>query len=193
MEDAQVRYLAGLKAGDRSVFEEIYKEYFSPLCHYCMRFVGKPEEAEEIVQGLFLKLWIKREELQINTSVNSYLYRAVQNYALNYLHQQKTRGYFKVSDFTEAEEPNVDAQGVMEEDELKNHINSAIANLPEKRRIIFELSRFSDMKYQQIADHLDISIKTVEAQMAKALQSLRLNLKEYLPMVLLFLSSGIIK
>jgi RNA polymerase sigma-70 factor (ECF subfamily) len=190
MEDTQSRYLAGLRAGDRSVFEEIYKEYFSPLCHYCIRFVGKPEEAEEIVQGLFVKLWVKRDELQINTSVNSYLYRAVQNYALNHLQQQKIRGRFRLNDLAETEEPNSDAQGVLEEDELNACIRKTIGDLPEKRRIIFELSRFSDMKYQQIAEHLDISVKTVEAQMAKALQSLRHSLKEYLPLVFLLMSSG---
>ncbi len=188
MEDTQLRYLAGLKAGDKKVFEEIYREYYSPLCFYCLRFVGNSEESEEIVQGLFLKLWVKRFELNINTSVKSYLYRSVQNYALNYLGQQKSRGRYKLDDFIEKLESSVNGHEVLEEEELNQRIHRAISDLPERRRIIFELSRFSEMKYQQIAEHLEISVKTVESQMAKALQSLRESLKDYLPMIaLLFL------
>jgi len=185
MEDAQLRYLAGLRAGDKLIFEEIYREYYSPLCYYCLRFVGNSEESEEIVQGLFLKLWVKRQELQINTSLKSYLYRSVQNYALNYLQQQKNRDVHRLDDFSETEEPNVGAHELMEETELDDRIKNAIAQMPERRRIIFELSRFSELKYQQIAEHLEISVKTVESQMAKALQSLRESLKEYLPMIVL--------
>ncbi len=185
MEDAQLKYLNGLKTGDRKIFEEIYREYYSPLCFYCLRFVGDTEEAEEIVQGLFLKLWVKRHDLQINTSVKSYLYRSVQNYALNHLNQQKNRGVHRLDDYAEAEEPNVDAHELMEESELDSRIKGAIADMPERRRIIFELSRFSDLKYQQIAEQLEISVKTVESQMAKALQSLRESLKDYLPMIVL--------
>lgn len=188
MEDTQLRYLAGLKAGDKKVFEEIYREYYSPLCFYCLRFVGNSEESEEIVQGLFLKLWVKRLELNINTSVKSYLYRSVQNYALNYLGQQKSRGRYKLDDYIEKLESSVNGHEVLEEEELNQRIKRAISDLPERRRIIFELSRFSEMKYQQIAEHLEISVKTVESQMAKALQSLRESLKDYLPMIaLLFL------
>ncbi len=185
MEDAQLRYLAGLKAGDKKIFEEIYREYYSPLCYYCLRFVGSSEESEEIVQGLFLKLWVKRQELKINTSLKSYLYRSVQNYALNYLQQQKNHSVHRLNDFSETEEPNAGAHELMEETELDDRIKNAIAEMPERRRIIFELSRFSELKYQQIAEHLEISVKTVESQMAKALQSLRESLKDYLPMIVL--------
>lgn len=184
MEETQLRYIEGLKSGDKKVFEELYREYYSTLCFYCLRFVGKPEEAEEIVQGLFLKIWIKRNELTINTSVKSYLYRSIQNYAINHLNQQKNRGRFKADDFPDAVEPNINGLEMLEEKELDVRIKKVIANLPERRRMIFELSRFGDLKYQQIADQLEISVKTVEAQMAKALQTLRESLKDYLPLVI---------
>lgn len=183
MDDTQLRYLAGLKTGDKKVFEEIYREYYSPLCFYCLRFVGSTEEAEEIVQGLFLKIWVKRRDLNINTSVKSYLYKSVQNYALNYLSQQKKHGRYNLDDYLNREESTINGHEILEEAELNGRIKNAIADLPEKRRIIFELSRFSEMKYQQIAEHLEISVKTVESQMAKALQSLRESLKEYLPVI----------
>jgi len=183
MEEAQLRYIDGLKAGDKKIFEELYREYYSPLCFYCLRFVGRSEEAEEIVQGVFFKVWLKRDELHINSSVKSYLYRSVQNYALNYLTLQKSRGRHKADDYSETEEPNINGLELMEEAELDVRIKEAISNLPERRRIIFELSRFSDLKYHEIAEHLEISVKTVESQMAKALQSLREALKDYLPML----------
>ncbi|MDP2723846.1 MAG: RNA polymerase sigma-70 factor [Bacteroidales bacterium] len=183
MEEAQFRFITGLKAGDKKIFEELYREYYTPLCFYCLRFVGKHEEAEEIVQGVFFKIWLKREELNINSSLKSYLYRSVQNYAINHLNLQKSRGRYHLDDYTETEEPNINGLEMLEEDELNTRIKEAIARLPERRRIIFELSRFSDLKYHQIADQLEISVKTVEAQMAKALQSLRETLKDYLPML----------
>ena len=91
MLDDQQRLINGLKDGDKKVFEEIYRLYYSPLCFYCLRYVGDMEEAKELVQGLFLKVWLKRKSIEINTSLKSYLYRAVQNYALNYLQQQKIK------------------------------------------------------------------------------------------------------
>jgi len=143
------------------------------------------EEAKEIVQGLFLKIWIKRNELDINTSVKSYLYRAVQNYALNHLHQQKVKQKYIINKAHFPNQSSENGQLKMEEEELKILIKSAVLKLPDKRRKIFELSRYENMKYTQIAEHLTISVKTVEAQMSKSLKYLRQVLKEYLPVLLL--------
>lgn len=183
MEEDQQRLKNGLKEGDKEIFEEIYKSYYSPLCFYCLRYVGDLDEAKEIVQGIFLKIWIKRKELKISSSVKLYLYGAVQNYALNYLQQQKTKNKYinRKLNFPVAHSEN--GQNRMEEEELKRLINSAILKLPSKRREIFELSRFENMKYSQIADQMRISVKTVEAQMSKSLIYLRKVLKEYVPAI----------
>lgn len=178
--DDQQRLRNGLKEGDKEIFEEIYRLYYAPLCFYCMRYVGDMEEAKEIVQGLFLKIWIKRDDIEINTSVKSYLYRAVQNYALNYLQQQKIKQKYIIEKEHFPVHQSQNGQLKLEEEELKKVIKRAILKLPEKRRKIFELSRFEDMKYNQIAEHLAISVKTVEAQMSKSLSYLRVVLKEYL-------------
>ena len=183
--DDQQRLRKGLKDGDKKIFEEIYRLYYSPLCFYCMRYVGDMEEAKEIVQRLFLKIWIKRDRIEINTSLKSYLYRAVQNYALNYLQQQKIKQKYIIDKTHFPAQPSENGQLKLEEEELKKVIKNAISKLPEKRRKIFELSRFEDMKYNQIAEHLAISVKTVEAQMSKSLQYLRIVLKEYLTIWLL--------
>jgi RNA polymerase sigma-70 factor (ECF subfamily) len=181
----QQRLINGLKNGDKKVFEEIYRLYYSPLCFYCLRYVGDMEEAKELVQGMFLKIWIKRNKIEIASSLKSYLYKAVQNYALNYLQQQKIKQKYVVDREHFPAQPSENGQLKLEEKELKEVIKNAILNLPEKRRKIFELSRFEDMKYKQIAEHLAISVKTVEAQMSKSLQYLRTVLKEYLPTWLL--------
>jgi len=89
--DELKRLQKGLREGDIGVFEEIYRLYYAPLCFYCLRYVGDMEEAKEIVQGLFLKIWLRKEDLKITTSVKSYLYKSVQNYALNYLKQEQVR------------------------------------------------------------------------------------------------------
>jgi len=183
--DDQQKLRKGLKEGNKEIFEEIYRQYYSPLCFYCMRYVGDIEEAKEIVQGLFLKIWIKRNELDINTSVTSYLYRAVQNYALNHLHQQKVKQKYIINKAHFPNQPSENGHQKMEEEELKKLIKSAVLKLPDKRRKIFELSRYENMKYTQIAEHLTISVKTVEAQMSKSLKYLRQVLKEYLPVLLL--------
>ena len=185
MMDDQHKLRKGLREGNKEIFEEIYRQYYSPLCFYCMRYVGDIEEAKEIVQGLFLKIWIKRNELDINTSVKSYLYRAVQNYALNHLHQQKVKQKYIINKAHFPNQSSENGQLKMEEEELKILIKSAVLKLPDKRRKIFELSRYENMKYTQIAEHLTISVKTVEAQMSKSLKYLRQVLKEYLPVLLL--------
>lgn len=186
--DDQQRLIYGLRKGDKKIFEEIYRLYYTPLCFYCLRYVGEMEEAKEAVQTIFLTLWLKRREIEITTSVKSYLYKAVQNYALNQLQQEKTRQKYIVRKAHFAALNSENGEHRMEEEELKKVIKLAILNLPEKRREIFELSRFEDMKYAQIAKRLAISVKTVEAQMSKSLEYLRKVLKEYLPHIILFIS-----
>lgn len=183
--DDQQKLRKGLKEGNKEIFEEVYRRYYSPLCFYCVRYVGDIEEAKEIVQSLFLKIWIKRNELNINTNVKSYLYRAVQNYALNHLHQQKIKQKYIINKAHFPKQISENGQLKLEEEELRNMIKSAVLKLPDKRRKIFELSRYENMNYTQIANHLTISVKTVEAQMTKSLKYLRQVLKEYLPVFLL--------
>ncbi len=184
MSEDRHRFIDGLKNGDKVVFEEIYRLYYTPLCYYCTRYVGDIADAEEIVQNLFFKLWMNRETNDITVSIKSYLYRSVQNYALNHLSQNKVKDKYIV-DKTHISTPYYDnGHQKMEEEELQKILKIAILQLPDKRRKIFELSRFNGMKYSQIAEQLSISVKTVETQMTKALKTLRVALKEYLPFLL---------
>lgn len=183
LEDQQ-RLSKGLKDGNKKIFEEIYKAYYPQLCFYCLRYVGDMEEAKEIVQGLFFKIWLKRKDLKINSSIKSYLYSAVQNYALNHLQQKKIQHKYIIHKVNFPIQHNENGLNRLEEQELSLLIKSAILKLPNKRREIFELSRFENLKYSQIAEQMRISVKTVESQMSKSLNFLRKALNEYMPVLL---------
>jgi len=194
MNDNQDNTIVGLKNGDKAIFEAVYREYYTQLCYYCVKYVENFEDAEGIVQDLFVKLWDMHKDLKINTSLNAYLYRAVQNYALNFLKKKKTKDKYFVVNADVSKDVHESGLVKMEEDELRVILKHAILNLPEKRREIFELSRFDGLKNSKIANELSISVKTVESQMTKALKYLRIVLKDYSPIIMLYyLISSVLK
>ena len=172
-----------IKEGNEQAFEKIFREYFKSLHAYAYTFMKDDEQAEEIVQNVFCRIWEKRVLLKTDGSLKAYLYRAVHNESLNYLKHQKTRTAFRVLHQDE-EHTSPEASDKLMVAELDGHIRKALQELPLQCRIIFQLSRFENLKYQQIADQLNISVKTVENQMGKALKVLRLKLAEFLPIVL---------
>jgi len=186
MIDNPDKIIEGLKNGDKLVFKRVYREYYTPLCYYCVKYVENFEDAEGIVQDLFVKLWDMHESLVINSSLNAYLYRAVQNYALNFLSRKKTKAKYIAVNSNISNITHDSGLVKMEEEELRLLLKHAILKLPEKRRRIFELSRFDGYKYSKIATELSISVKTVEAQMTKALKYLRIILKDYTPLLVLY-------
>ncbi len=181
MDRIQERLIKGLKVGDKKVFEEIYRLYFVPLSYYCAAYTGTMEDAEEIVQSVFLKLWIKRDDIIIESSLKAYLYKAVQNEAINLLNHNKVKKKYEHHIDELNKNTNENVQHKMEKEELERIIKRAMLRLPKKRRRIFEMSRFEGLKYSEIAERLSLSVKTVEAQMSKALKSLRKSLKDYIP------------
>lgn len=165
-----------------------FRNLYQPLCNYAYSFLNDREEAEEIVQASFLTVWEKREALHVNTSAKSYLYAMVRNASLNVIKHQKIKQKHAV----EASYQNEGYDGVMEtvtSTELEKRIHQAIELLPEQCRLVFKLSRFEELKYQEIATQLEISVKTVENHMGKALKLMREHLKDFLPVVIAFLCS----
>ncbi|GAB1404314.1 MAG: RNA polymerase sigma-70 factor [Lentimicrobiaceae bacterium] len=181
MESEQLTLLA-LKQGDAKVFESVFKTYYTQLCIHVRRYVIDPDAAEEVVQDMFFKVWEKRNVLSVHTSLNAYLYRAATNQALNYIKYQKvTSQYKEYVGFTTNTATESNAHEELVSNDLETKIDFLIKSLPERRRMVFEMSRFEGLKYHEIAEKLKISVKTVEIQMSKALAFLRDNLKEYLP------------
>ena len=164
-----------LTQGDEKAFEALFKLYYEKLTLFANRFVNNMPMAEEITADVFTHLWEKGHEISFSTSISSYLFKMVQNRCLNYLKRQKIENlyvnYLEKNNLLD-EVCNTVELG-FEEKELSNQINAAINSLPEKCREIFVMSRFSDMKYREIAGKLNISPKTVERQMSIALEKLR--------------------
>ena len=171
---------------DDQVFEQLFKKHFNSLHAYAFTILKDEDLAEEIVQGMFLKFWEKREKLHIQ-SIKAYLYKCVYNDSLNYIKHEKTK--YKYQEYTKytMNTENEPASLKVELSELQYHISQALAHLPQQCRTIFQLSRFEELKYREIADHLGLSIKTVESQMGKALKILRYKLADFLVLVVLAL------
>lgn len=162
---------------DQVQFEIAYKQYFSMLVGFAFQYVEDSDTSEDIVQEVFSNLWNQSDHLDVKTNLKSYLFGAVRNACLNHLRHQKVVEAHADEVVAGKEEGLSD---FMEMDELRDKIESALAQLPEKRRQIFELSRFEEKKYHEIAEELDISIKTVETQMSRALKVMREVLGSYL-------------
>jgi RNA polymerase sigma-19 factor, ECF subfamily len=172
---------------DETAFEQVFKTHFKRLHAYAFTILRDEVEAEEMVQQVFFKLWERNENLSLSGSVSAYLYRAVHNESLNYIKHQKVRSNHQLhvaySMKNEVEHP---AKKVIA-GELEKKIHTALNELPEQCRTIFQMSRFDELKYREIADKLGISVKTVENQMGKALKLLREKLADFLIFILLFI------
>ncbi len=163
----------------------VFRDYYTPLVRYGNTFLKDTDETEDVVQQVFVSMWEKRAQLDIHTSVRAVLYRAVHNACLNRLkHQKVRRDYAGDWKNTQSDSEQTDA---LEAAELQERINRAIETMPEQCARIFKMSRFEQLKYQEIADQLGLSVKTVENQMGKALKIIREALKDYLPLFILFL------
>ena len=173
---------------DETAFENIFRFYYQPLCIFASRILQDEVAAEELVQDFFVKFWEKRAQIQIETSLKSYLFRSTKNLCLNHLKHEQIKIQHAKKVIADSEEKDFDDQFV--EVNLQKDIEDSIAELPEKRREIFRLSREEGLKYREIADRLNISVKTVEAQMGLAIKTLREKLKKYNFILFFILSSG---
>ena len=185
--------MSGLKLlseNDKKVFKDIFNTYYQPLCHLSRYYIEDKDEANEVVQEAFIKLWEVRHELNPDSNLQNFLFTLVKNNCLNILkrkqillkHHEKIRHREIQYQYESLNRINDD---YLELNELKEKIDIAIKNLPEHCRIVFEMSRFDNMKNREIADTLGITQKAVEARMTKALRILRKELKDYLPLVMI--------
>lgn len=172
-----------IQSGDKEAFSQLYQTYFFNLCEFAYRYVKMPSVCEELVQDLFLNIWMMREQWKPGGSIRPYLYKSIKNGALDYLKHRKVER--KYLNWRKMEQELDSKQRTLclhqEEHELAEAIEDAIAQLPGRRQEIFLLSREDGLTYQEIADVLDISIKTVETQMGRSLKTLRKLLSDYLP------------
>jgi RNA polymerase sigma-70 factor (ECF subfamily) len=172
--------LARLRAGETSAFDAIFRANYPILVRVAEAMLRERAMAEEIAQDVMLELWRRRESLDVTESVRGYLLQATRNRTLNALRHRaiERKSEPHVIDGV-GQLPSTDAAA--REGEIEVALQSAIADLPDRCRQVFELSRVDGLKYAEIATRLGISVKTVEVQMGKALRILRERLKAWLP------------
>ena len=166
---------------NKDKFEKLFKELFEPLTSFAMKYVSDLDTAKNLVHEVFINVWQKYESLPSDTNYKSYLYTSIRNRCLNHIRSSKK--HVALEDSPEQIQPE---SGGLKLQELEMQVEMAINSLPEKCRIIFELSRYEELKYAEIAKKLDISVKTVEGQMTKALGILRRELARFLTLILFF-------
>jgi RNA polymerase sigma-70 factor (ECF subfamily) len=168
-------------------FEALFREHFTGLCYFARKYTGDLDSAREIVHTVFIRVWENRSEFDWDKPVKSYLFTSVYNRSMNFIRDNK-----KFLNHEDAYHQNlvIDESAYsdhLETAELEENIRKALLKLPDKCREVFELSRFEGKKYTEIAAHLNISVKTVETQMSKALHILKTELKDYLAIMLILL------
>lgn len=175
-----------LAHGDETSFEKLFKTYFKQLHAYAFTMLRDEADAEEMVQQVFFKLWERNRSLSFAGPAGAYLYRAVHNESLNFIKHRKVKSSHQLHvAYTMKNDAEHPAKKILA-GELEKKIHAALEELPEQCRTVFQLSRFEELKYREIADKLEISVKTVENQMGKALKLLRLKLAEFLVFFILF-------
>lgn len=154
--------------------EQLFRAHYVPLCRMAYRYTRDKDQSEDIVQGVFLKIWDKRKQIVVNVSWKAYLYKACASDCLKFIDKNKSRT--SLDDLAIHPLSNLSSDLGLRNEELANLIQRAILQLPPACREVFLLSREEEMSNKEIAAVLDISIKTVENQMTKALKSLRQHL-----------------
>lgn len=170
---------------DEKTFEQLFKSHYQALYAYAFTLLKDDMQAEETVQGFFLKAWEKRYQLGGLLMMKSYLYKSIYHDCLNQLRHQKVKNQYTIQAvYLQREAMESSADIVAHTKELEKQIEEALNALPEQCRTIFQMSRFEELKYREIAEKLAISIKTVENQMGKALKIMRNRLSEFLSLLL---------
>lgn len=171
--------LARLRAGEEPAFESVFRTHYARLVGLAQAILRDRAPAEDVAQDVMLELWRRRESIVVETSLRAYLLRAVRNRALNQVRHQRVaqRGAPEVA--WRPGGPPADRD--LLEKEMDVALAQAVAQLPDRCREVFELSRLHGLKYAEIAQVLEISVKTVEAQMGKAIRVLRERLAPWLP------------
>jgi RNA polymerase sigma-70 factor (family 1) len=172
--------LLRMQQDDESALELLFKTYYAQLCRFARNMLKDKEQAQDMVQDVFMKVWDKRTQINITTSFKAYLYMAVRNHCLNAMKVNDRKYWMEdgMEDDIRIAEDQMISQ--LSAKALGEKIGSVVEKLPAKCKLTFQLSRFEDMSYKEIAETMNVSVKTVENQMGKALAYLRGNLAPYI-------------
>ncbi len=182
-----ITFIEGLKKGEETAYKRLYDRYFIELYVYSKRYVHDMDAAKEVVQDVMINLWTKREQLNFQDNLKAYLYKSVSNRSINYL--KKNKAIINIDEDIEDKLIDEDQHFIenLEDNQLEEIIDQEINKLPDKCKQAFQLSRFENLKYKEIAEQMDVSVKTVEAHISNALNKLSIALKDYLLFLILLM------
>lgn len=166
-------------------FKELFFEFFPTLCVYASKIVGDNETARDIVQEVFFKIWKNRKKIEMESSFRNFIVTAVRNQCTDILRKRTVIDRFATRSPSTMEPSEQSPEEIYTINELEQIIGKAIQKLPPNIREAFEMNRFKGMTYNEIAQHMSLSPKTIEAYISKALSILRVELKDYLPLFFL--------
>lgn len=176
MTGSERQTIEALRHGDHGTFRMIFDDHYEGLCQYAFTILKDMDEAEDIVQSMFIKIWEQRMSIEIKQAIRPYLFKSVYHKCMNFIEhsvvKQKYQDYGLHLTKNDVQHPEVFYQ------EMEENVRDAINKLPPQCRLIFILSRYEELRYSKIAERLDISINTVENQISKALKILRTELKD---------------
>jgi len=167
-----------IRQGDKQEFEKLFRSSYASLVRYAKKILKDHDTAEEIVQDLFFRLWQDRGNINIESSLNGYLFRSVYNRSLHFIEHQKVVDRHAGEIAASAEQTAEPVTEAIYYHELQSKVVKVLERLPERCGVIFRMSRFEGLKYNEIAEKLSVSLKTVEANMGKALKEFRKALAE---------------
>jgi RNA polymerase sigma-70 factor (ECF subfamily) len=178
-----------LRKGNESAFERIFKLNYNQIVGFCTQFVNDRDKAKSLAQDSFIYLWTNREKIETRSGIKSFLYTHAKSGCLNEIRHQKVVSKYADKHLQEKEDQinrevleSFDFDS-LEFSELENIVEQAISDLPERCQLVFRMSRLEGKKNQEIADELRLSVKSVEANITRALKTLKVNIAEYLPAI----------
>jgi RNA polymerase sigma-70 factor (ECF subfamily) len=177
--------IEGLAQRDKVVFDYLFNYYYSSLCAFSTQYIDNRNTVEDLVQDFFVNLWIDAPQLNIKTSLKSYLFTAIKNRCLDYQKHHKITEKYRTYILFSSESANDSTEHFFAESELRQAIQMSLSKLSPRCREIFECSRVNGLSNQEISVKFDISKRTVELQISNALKILRKELAEFLPYWLL--------
>lgn len=172
-----------LREGQERAFDFIFRKYYKALCALAITYVKDLDKAQSLVQDCFIKLWINRKELNQIQSLSSYLSYMVRNKCIDELRGQKKQK--RLAEKSTTEEKTHSTEELILNNEFEEKLVIALSTLPERSRLAFEYSRFDNLTYKEISEKMGISVKAVEALVSRALKILRIELKDYLPILII--------
>ena len=169
-----------IKAGEIKSFEILFDQYYQPLCNFAYLFLKNEEQAEEVVSDVFTNIWVKRTEINIHTSLKSFLYKSTRNAVITAIRKNRDEFIYDLNDNIKIKNDHITPETLLLKKELEDAIERLIGGLPKVSGLVLRMKKIDGLRYKEIAEVLNISEKTVENHISAALKKIR-NLLEQKP------------